>query len=768
MTVLFREGFESGKWTHDCRVYPVDGEPYDSEIGNIFTPLNWLCYFKHRPGIWDQPEAHNTWKSVDPRRINSGEGAYMLFSFYRKHDAGIMRRVPTTAGKTVKFTGWAHAWSNTNLPGHNDCLDNGRCSCGVGTDIVAIKNPPPLNGDPWNDAISNSLVTVGIDPFGGENPYADTVVWGDAYYIYNGYAKELSVETVAKASMVTVFIRSITAYPFKHNDVYFDDFLLEENGVTPPPYESTMLVLPQDATPKQLQEVFTLAYPNRRTFGFSHDDAGHLNGTAILYNIPSDEKQAYLDFYAERYPTVEVSFAYTSDWEDPDDILLWQCDPKWRDSYYSHDCGICNLGCWVCCCGMTQRYYGIDKQATPLTVDAALKTVGGYDGCLTTWAGMKATLGIEVVKKTTHIHEALQWLKDGNVCFAEVAPGDYMHFVLITTPDWHMYDPYENKSCNFYDLYEGADSWRLVRPVQSPPPPPPPPPPPLTGTPIGLHLQSMVDGALEYIARTKPRAVKIFQMENARAIKAASPNTLVVLRYFTSDQNTSGDLKKRAKEYVDSFKDSLVTNAEWIDYVESYNELIATHDIDGIKRSVEFDCCFADELMSLGLPVAPLLLTAAVGNPYHKDGEIELLLPAVRKVVQYNGVVGYHGYWYANPDEGGPDADYKYYAGRWCEWDKVFNSHGLYPSYVLGESGAVGAIRHPDGSLQLLPCDGWRSNMCCEGNWDRYKQQLYRMADLMDQWNKSHNNRAIGYTIFTTGGWDWKTFEFLKEQMEAL
>jgi hypothetical protein len=759
-TLLFHEGFETGNWTHNCRVFPVGGDPYNTEIGNIFTPEDWVCFFKHRSGIWDQPEAHNTWKSVDPRRIHSGEGAYMLFSFYRKHDAGIMRYVAAIEGETLKLTAWAHAWSNTNLPGHSDCLDDGRCSCGVDRQVIAIKDPPPLNGDPWNDAISNFSVMVGIDPFGGDDPYAASVVWGDAYYIYNGFARELSVETVAQADTITVFVRSITMYPFKHNDLYIDDVSLEESGSTPPSYESIMLVLPQDATPEQLQEIFTLAYPNRRTFGFSHDDAGHLNGTAILYNIPNDEKSAYLDFYTTRYSNVTVKFEYTSDWEEPDDILLWQCDSRWKHRNFAESCNTCNLGCWITACAMAQRYYDIDKDATPITVDELLKSVGGYSGCNTTWTGMKAVLGIEVVKKTTDIDEARQWLEGGNICFAEVLPTSLQHFVMVDTPDWHMYDPYKNKSCNLHDLYEGAESWRLIRQVQSPTP--------LTGSPIGLHLQSMVEGALEYIARVKPRAVKIFQLENAEAIKAASPDTLVVLRKFTGNQDVSGDLKKAAKNYINTFKDSLIINSPWIDYVESYNELIATHDIEGIKRSVEFDCHFADELMALGLPVAPLLLTAAVGNPYHKDGEIELMLPAVRKAIQYNGVLGYHAYWYANPNEGGPDADWKYFAGRWTEWDKIFNAHELYPRYIFGESGAVGAIRHPDASLQLLPCDGWRSNMCCEGDWNRYKQQLHRMAELIDEWNTTHNNRAIGYTIFTTGGWDWESFEFLKQQMESI
>jgi len=44
-----------------------------------------------------------------------------------------------------------------------------------------------------------------------------------------------------------------------------------------------MLVLPQDGTPEQLAEILEVAYAQRRTFRFSHDDAGNLNGTAVLY-----------------------------------------------------------------------------------------------------------------------------------------------------------------------------------------------------------------------------------------------------------------------------------------------------------------------------------------------------------------------------------------------------------------------------------------------------------------------------------------------------
>jgi hypothetical protein len=39
--------------------------------------------------------------------------------------------------------------------------------------------------------------------------------------------QQLTVQAQAQASTVTVFLRSQTAWPFKHNDVYWDDARLE-------------------------------------------------------------------------------------------------------------------------------------------------------------------------------------------------------------------------------------------------------------------------------------------------------------------------------------------------------------------------------------------------------------------------------------------------------------------------------------------------------------------------------------------------------------
>jgi len=215
--------------SHRCLIFPADGEPYETDIGNIFSPSGgWVTWFRHDPGIFDQPEVRDAWRYVDPRRVRTGEKATLLFTFNRRHDAGFLQQVQVKPGQRLRLTAYAHAWSNHSLSGYEWCADDGRCSCGVGRETIAIPADriPPLNGDVWNDAVGNFLFSVGIDPTGGLDPYADTVVWGDAWAIYNGYAYQLSVEATAQAETVTVFLRSRTRWAFKHNDAVWDDVVL--------------------------------------------------------------------------------------------------------------------------------------------------------------------------------------------------------------------------------------------------------------------------------------------------------------------------------------------------------------------------------------------------------------------------------------------------------------------------------------------------------------------------------------------------------------
>ena len=224
-------GFEAdwGEFkSHRCLIFPTGGEPYEKDVENIFTPPHWLTWFRHEPGDWSQPEVTEV---KSDRRVHSGEKGVRLFTFCRRHDAGFLQQVEVqgqivtvflrswtlwafrnsdahwddveltiTADDKLRLTAWAHAWSNQALEGYAHYGD-ARCSVGVGcgAQYILEGNAPPLNGDPLNDAIGNFTFYVGLDPTGGTNPFADTVVWSQGAHIYNVYAQVPAVEATLAA-----------------------------------------------------------------------------------------------------------------------------------------------------------------------------------------------------------------------------------------------------------------------------------------------------------------------------------------------------------------------------------------------------------------------------------------------------------------------------------------------------------------------------------------------------------------------------------------
>lgn len=230
--ILLRNGNFEADWgeekSHRCLVFP-SGEERD--VGNIFTPPGWLTWFRHKPDTWDQPEVRDAWKSGDPRRVHGGEKGMLLFTFYRKHDAGFLQQIQVAPGTKLRLTAWAHAWSNWQEGPHPD---DGHWSDGEEVGYNAFF---ALEGDVNDDAARNFTFYVGIDPTGGTNPYADSVVWGRGAHIYNEYAQVPAVEATAESDTVTVFLRSKTLWAFKHNDAYWDD--VEMSVISEPEPEPT-------------------------------------------------------------------------------------------------------------------------------------------------------------------------------------------------------------------------------------------------------------------------------------------------------------------------------------------------------------------------------------------------------------------------------------------------------------------------------------------------------------------------------------------------
>lgn len=219
---LLRNGGFEADWgeeeSHRVIVFPVDNGPYETEVGNIFTPPGWLTWFRHDPDTWDQPEVHDmagATQEIKQYRVRTGNSAMVVFTFFRKHDAGFLQQVDVEPGTRLRASAFAHAWSNDHNGPHPD---DGLWSEGPGYDCGFA-----LEGEAPDTDWENFTFWVGVDPTGGIDPYADTVVWGDGAHIYNCYHKVPSVEAEAQAHKVTVFLRSQTLWRFKHNDAYWDD-----------------------------------------------------------------------------------------------------------------------------------------------------------------------------------------------------------------------------------------------------------------------------------------------------------------------------------------------------------------------------------------------------------------------------------------------------------------------------------------------------------------------------------------------------------------
>jgi LysM repeat protein len=153
------------------------------------------CIAFHRPE-WRDAAGGGAF-DVYRNRIHSGLNAQKYFTFYSIHEAGMYQQVTKgiTPGQKLNFSVYLQGWS-TNA---------GESLISSGQQTMNLK--------------------VGIDPFGGTDPFSANIVWskpGDSWDVYS----QFSVEAVAQSNKVTVFTYSRPIYPLQHVDVYVDDAAL--------------------------------------------------------------------------------------------------------------------------------------------------------------------------------------------------------------------------------------------------------------------------------------------------------------------------------------------------------------------------------------------------------------------------------------------------------------------------------------------------------------------------------------------------------------
>jgi hypothetical protein len=232
MNLLTNPSFEdTGEQADQHKTLVITPDPaagqasYWTQRGEINNPKGWLSWYVHdkRPPEhdphndvgWAEPEVR---LAPHPGRQRTGDYGLLMFTFNRIHDGGAMQQRKTTAGKQYQAYGYAHAWTGNNV--------DPMCSVGVGCNGFAARE-----GETEHD---QATFRVGIDPTGGMDPLADSVVWGQGAHIYNVYARVPAVEFVAESDKATIFTRQTFLYPFKHNDGYIDDIVLELVDEEPP------------------------------------------------------------------------------------------------------------------------------------------------------------------------------------------------------------------------------------------------------------------------------------------------------------------------------------------------------------------------------------------------------------------------------------------------------------------------------------------------------------------------------------------------------
>lgn len=183
-----------------------------------------------------EPTFQQITSSTDTRRVKDGSNAQQILSPVQDPGFGFFGGLQQTvngltAGKTYRFTIWAHAWSSTK--------DNPAASEGTGSAFFEVG---AANG-----------ATYAADPNVKHSGIKD---------IKDGY-QQLSIDITATGSTITVFTYANPSSCSKHNEAFFDaGSLTEVGGSTAPTTAPGNTAPPPQPTLGQVPTKFPTPTPN--------------------------------------------------------------------------------------------------------------------------------------------------------------------------------------------------------------------------------------------------------------------------------------------------------------------------------------------------------------------------------------------------------------------------------------------------------------------------------------------------------------------------
>ena len=216
-----------------------DPENYDYANRTLWAtaqvPVGWAAWWRVPNNNYDDPNYYNTFphscqdtkkhvpadcvpyhnpefrdtaggpQETGPSRRIEGENSQKYFTFYTVHDAGLYQIVNQgfKKGDRLRFSVYMMAWSSTE------------------------NNPSKSTGQ------STMGMQVGIDPYGGNNPWSPNIVWAPVQESWDVFS-QFTVEAVAQGNMVSVWTRSQPTFAIQHNDVYVDAASLNVVAVAKP------------------------------------------------------------------------------------------------------------------------------------------------------------------------------------------------------------------------------------------------------------------------------------------------------------------------------------------------------------------------------------------------------------------------------------------------------------------------------------------------------------------------------------------------------